>query len=125
MAQRPLIRERDTVMAATLIMLLCLLFTGQTGFAYGAVACLVLGMASPRLFAWPARVWFGVSERLGRVVSWLVLAIIYFGVITPVGLLSRAFGRDPLRRRQWKASQDSAFIVRNHAFTPEDIANPF
>ena len=36
MAQRPLIRERDTVMAATLILLLCLLFTGQPGFAYGA-----------------------------------------------------------------------------------------
>jgi hypothetical protein len=37
---------------------------------------------------------------IGATVSFIVLAIIYYGVITPVGLVLRLAGHDPLQRRQ-------------------------
>lgn len=36
---------------------------------------------------------------IGWLVSHAVLAVVYFGVVTPLGLVMRLFGRDPLRRR--------------------------
>jgi hypothetical protein len=35
---------------------------------------------------------------IGFVVSHVILAVVYFGLFTPMGLLMRAFGRDPMRR---------------------------
>jgi hypothetical protein len=48
------------------------------------------------------RVWIGMMMGLspiGWVMSHLILAIIYYLVLTPVGLVLRALGRDPLHRR--------------------------
>jgi hypothetical protein len=36
---------------------------------------------------------------IGWVMSHVILGIIYYLVLTPIGLLLRALGRDPLRRR--------------------------
>ena len=36
---------------------------------------------------------------IGWVVSHLTLALLYYGVVTPIGLVIRALGRDPLARR--------------------------
>jgi Saxitoxin biosynthesis operon protein SxtJ len=40
-----------------------------------------------------------VSYPIGFVVSHFALAVLFFGVLTPVGLLFRLLGRDPLARR--------------------------
>jgi hypothetical protein len=45
------------------------------------------------------RAWMTLGELLGRVVSPLVLGVIFFGVFTPVGALMRRFGRDAMSRR--------------------------
>lgn len=39
------------------------------------------------------------SYPIGFVVSHIALAILFFGILTPVGLLFRVLGRDPLARR--------------------------
>lgn len=40
-----------------------------------------------------------LTYPLGWVLSHVVLAVVFIGVITPIGLLFRLIGRDPLRRR--------------------------
>ncbi len=40
-----------------------------------------------------------LAEALSRVMTGVILAIVYFGVVTPIGLIRKAFGGDPLRRR--------------------------
>lgn len=42
--------------------------------------------------------WVYVTYPIGFVVSHVVLAFAYYVVLTPVGLLMRLFGRDPLKR---------------------------
>lgn len=55
------------------------------------------------------RAWMGLASLLSRITTPLVLGVIYFGVITPIGLLRRMLGRNPLVHR---ASEGSYFVAR-------------
>ena len=65
---------------------------------------LLAALAFPRLLAPFNRVWMRFGLLLHRIVSPLVLGIMFFGVITPIGLLMRLLGKDPLRLRLDKAA---------------------
>ncbi|MBM3518896.1 MAG: hypothetical protein FJX56_13755 [Alphaproteobacteria bacterium] len=43
------------------------------------------------------RAWTALGLLLHRVVTPVVLGLIFFGSVTPIGLLMRLFGKDPLR----------------------------
>jgi hypothetical protein len=73
----------------------------QAAIAVAATAIVlsIVGLASPSFMR---RVWIAMMVGLspiGWVMSHLVLGVIYYLVLTPVGLLLRAAGRDPLQRR--------------------------
>ena len=83
------------------------LFGASFGSGAGPVACALwaLGAASALLsIVWPEGnrplfVGLGVlAFPIGWVVSHVVLAILFFGVLTPVGLLFRLLSRDALER---------------------------
>jgi hypothetical protein len=44
------------------------------------------------------RGWMALAHRLSRVTTPLVLGIVFYGVITPVGAVRRLLGGSPLRR---------------------------
>ena len=68
------------------------------GWAFGvAGAFLAVALVRPALLAPFNRAWFKLGLLLQRVVNPLVMAVIYFGVVTPTGLVMRALGKDPLR----------------------------
>ena len=59
------------------------------------IAALVLpGLISPLNRLW---MWFGRGIQV--VINPTIMAVIFFGVILPVGLMMRVFGGDPLRKR--------------------------
>ena len=64
-----------------------------------AGAFLVVALAAPRLLAPANRQWTRFALLLGRATTPVVMALMYYGVFTPTGLLMRAFGADPLKRR--------------------------
>jgi len=43
--------------------------------------------------------WYGLACSIGIVVSNVILAAVYYLTVTPVGLLLRIFGKDPMQRR--------------------------
>ena len=45
------------------------------------------------------RAWFRLGLLLSRIVSPVVLAVLFYAVVTPTGLLMRLMGKDPLRLR--------------------------
>jgi hypothetical protein len=45
------------------------------------------------------RAWMGLATILGRIVSPIVLGIMYYGMMVPFGLFMRLSGRDPMHRR--------------------------
>ena len=41
----------------------------------------------------------GLAEALSFAMTHIILAVVFFGIVTPIGLLRKALGGDPLRRR--------------------------
>jgi hypothetical protein len=118
-------QSRDTGMAMVLLLLLVYARTRRDGFLWWALILHVLNMIVPRLYAPLAVVWLGFSHVLGTVMSKILLSILFFGVITPIGILRRLSGKDSLKLRNFKASKDSALVVRNHVFQGQDIEKPY
>ena len=65
---------------------------------------LLLSLVAPVLLRYPSRAWMGLAYVLGWVSTRIVLAVVFFGVLMPVGLIMRVFGWDPLRRRAGRQS---------------------
>lgn len=66
-----------------------------------ALAALFLAVAliRPHLLHPLNRAWFYLGALLQKVVSPVVLSLLFFVVVTPLALLMRFLGKDPLRRR--------------------------
>jgi hypothetical protein len=63
-----------------------------------AVLLIVPAVTAPTLL-WPAhRAWMTLGSVLGWVNTRIILGIVFFVVITPMGLVIRLFGRDPMQR---------------------------
>jgi len=62
-------------------------------------ALVLCGLVFPRLLTTPRRLWMKLAEALSYVTSRIILAIVFFLVLTPIGLVKRAMGWDPLQRR--------------------------
>jgi len=70
----------------------------QIIFPIGALL-LTLGIIFPRALAYPNRAWMALAEVLSFISTRIILAFVYFVVITPIGVVKRLFGWDPLNRR--------------------------
>lgn len=67
--------------------------------AIGAIFGLVT-LIIPRALAPLNQFWFQIGLLLGKFVSPIVLGIMFFGLLTPVALISRILGRDILNLRR-------------------------
>jgi hypothetical protein len=56
------------------------------------------GLIMPGRLGPIVRAWLGLGHLLSRVTTPVFLGLVYFLVLTPVGLLMRLFGRQPLDR---------------------------
>jgi hypothetical protein len=97
---------RDTGMAMVLICLLAMLVLGPEGWLPTAIILLVLTMTWPKLFKPLAVFWFGLSHRLGGLVSKLILTLLFFCVVLPIALIRRMLGADPLQLK-WRQKKES------------------
>jgi len=70
------------------------------GFAVLGLLFTGAALAIPRALIPLNRAWLKFGDILHRIVSPLVMAAIFFGVITPIGLLMRLFGKDFLNLRR-------------------------
>ena len=57
---------------------------------------LILGLFNSRLLTPLNKIWFKFGLFLGKLISPLIMGIIFFLVVTPIGLLMRMIGKDLL-----------------------------
>src|SRR5882724_2333851 len=60
---------------------------------------LILGIIFPRALVYPNRAWMALAEVLSFISTRIILAFVYFAILTPIGVVKRLFGWDPLNRR--------------------------
>lgn len=91
--------------------------TASTGFlAVGAVLILA-GIAIPGRLAPVHRAWMGLAHLLSKVTTPIFMGVVYFLVITPMGLVMRLFGRNPLAHR---STSDGYWLRREPPRDPAD-----
>lgn len=77
--------------------------TGSTTIATWIIAISVIvgvvGVIAPAAIRWIYVGWMIAVFPIGWVVSHTIIAAVYFLVITPIGLMMRLSGRDPMERR--------------------------
>ncbi len=64
-----------------------------------AAAFLAVAVTRPRILAPLNRLWTRIGLFLHRVASFVVLGLLFYLMITPIGVARRMLGRDPLRLR--------------------------
>ena len=110
------------------MVLICLLL-GYWGkfpeFLPAAIVLLLLTMACPKVFKPLAGLWFGLSHLLSSVMSRVILTVVFFLVVTPIGVIRRLWGADALQLKKWKQGQGSVFVVRKGPIQGKDMANPY
>ena len=59
----------------------------------------LLGLVWPRALVWPNKAWMLLAEGLSFVTTRIILGLVFFLVVTPIGVVKRLSGWDPLSRR--------------------------
>lgn len=59
-----------------------------------------LGAVIPGLLYWPYRAWMALAVIIGFFMSRLILAILFYAIVTPVGFIARAVGKDFLELKK-------------------------
>ncbi len=119
------------VMAAffALVGLLPLVFGATAGIRWWSIVIAgvfgTLAWLRPASLAPLNRLWLRLGLLLSKVVSPVILGLLFFVTITPIGLLMRATGKDPLRLRK-RESESSYWIERDPPGPdPETMKNQF
>ena len=118
-------RAKDAGMALILIALLVAYFWNDQRYLAAGIVLLIVNMSYPKLFKPFARLWFGLSHILGAVMSRLILGLIFFLMVLPVGLIRRVMGKDSLNLRKWKTGSETVFVVRDITFSKNNIEKPY
>ena len=61
-----------------------------------SIIFLILGLLNSKILTPFNKLWMRLGALLGIIVSPIVMGVIYFGVITPIGLIMKIFGKDVL-----------------------------
>ena len=70
---------------------------------------LILGILNSKILTPFNLAWIKLGEILGRFIAPIVMAVIYFLIVTPIGLFMRIIGKDLLNL---KFSQNSSYWIK-------------
>jgi len=76
-----------------------------------SVAFVMISVTFPNIFTYLNLWWIKLGYFLGKIISPIVMGIVFFLIVTPIGLLLRLFGKDILRL---KRNKNSYWINRDY-----------
>ena len=90
-----------------------------------AIAFLVIAYTYPKVLAPLNRLWLKFGLLLYKVMNPLVLGLLFFVTITPIGLIMRAFGKDFLRLRMDRGAKSYWIEREPPGPPPQSMKNQF
>ena len=64
-----------------------------------SIIILMIGIFKPSLLYYPNKIWFKFGIFLGKIVSPLVMGIIFFFTVTPTGMIMKLLKKDLLKKK--------------------------
>jgi hypothetical protein len=115
----------DAGMAAVLLCLIAGFLWDNLLFFKIAVPVVVLTMILPVTLYPFAVIWYNLANILSQIASRILLSIVYFGLVFPVGLIRRMAGKDSLKLKLFKKDTTSVMVNIDKVYTKEDLKKPF
>ncbi len=74
---------------------------GTAVFTLGAIGSVLVlgGLLIPAALRPVHKVWMSIAIVLGAIMSRVILSLVFYLVVTPIGLLMRLFGKDPITKK--------------------------
>ena len=123
------LRDFALVMGAMVILLFGLLIPWKWSGNYPvwpwifAAAFVSWGFAAPASLAPVFRVWMRFGDMMGRIMGPLILGVIFFIIVLPVGIIARFARRDPMAR---SFDNDAAsYRIKKSYRSPDNMRRPF
>ncbi len=120
MANTDHIKYRETLIVIVLGFSILSLILEKDWLLFAALGTGVAGMLSMQLNRWIHLGWFFIGEKLGFVVSKIILGAVFYLVLLPMAGLSKLFRKDLMNL---KPSDKSGYHRRDHLYNPEDFEN--
>lgn len=118
-------RNKDTGIALTLLIALYTFFSTGKMILLAVIAMLVATATVPVIFSTPGKFWLKFSELTGTIMSKIILTVVFFFIVFPIGFFRRSTGADPLQLRLWKQENPSVFRQRKQQTTPKKLELPY
>jgi hypothetical protein len=81
-------------------------------WAVAVAGCLLVpAVVFPKSLVWPYKGWMAVGHVMGWINTRIILGAVFYVIVTPVGILRRWLGKDPMGR-QLRPDLDSYRVVR-------------
>jgi hypothetical protein len=116
---------KDMGLVLVLISLILCLLVRKNLFVFIAIGFLIVDIIFPLFYLPLAKIWFGFSKLIGTVISKVILSILFYTLVTPVGIIRGFMGADRLMLKSWKKDDLSVFKDRNHQYGRDEIERPF
>jgi len=115
----------DSGLALLLVTLIIGLWLRQDIIFKIAIAEIVILLIAPILIYPFTFLWLNLSNMLGKIMSKIILTIIFFVFVLPVSLIRKGMGKDTLKLKKFKKGSDSVYTERNYTFTKADFSTPY
>lgn len=110
-------KELESILAIVTGLILLHLVHENKAFLIAAFVLSLIGLFSPSLTSKISRVWLQIAEKIGGVVSKVLLSIIFVVFVVPAKLFSK--NKLALKR----IVQNSYYRTRDHQYEPADLKN--
>ena len=74
-----------------------------------SIIFLILGLLNSKVLTPLNKIWVKFGELLGKIIAPLVMALVYFFILTPISLTMRIFGKDFLNL---KSSEENSYWIK-------------
>ena len=115
----------DSGLALLLLTLLFGLWFNPQDAVRLAIAELIVILIAPVILYPFTFLWLNLSELMGRVMSKVILTLIFVLLVCPVGIVRKAMGKDALLLKRFKKDEGSVFTERNHSYTKTDFTTQY
>jgi len=76
-----------------------------------AASLLIPAVVFPRSLVWVHKGWMAIGHVMGWINTRIILGIVFYVIVTPIGMIRRWLGKDPMGR-QLRPDLDSYRVIR-------------
>lgn len=87
-----------------------------------AICFLLVAVVSPRLLVPIRKYWILLGERLGEINSKIILFVLYFLMIFPIGFILKILNKQSIKRK-WQ--KDTYWERRSQTYNPHHMKEPY